>query len=98
MLANGNSFLRAPWPLGKCGECSLRPHVVQVALATDAWGAVQAHPMSNGFLEDDQARDQAANSCRYVGKRRGEENLPLVEYAWAQVGKDGAQPPSRALG
>ena len=76
MSANGNSSLRVPCPLGKRGEGSLCPHAVQVALAADAWGAVQGHPAGNGFLEDDQARDQAANSCRYVGKRRGEEILP----------------------
>ena len=69
MSANGNSSLRVPCPLGMCGEGSLCPHAVQVALATDLWGAVRAHPASDGFLEDDHAHDQAANSCRYVGKR-----------------------------
>ena len=54
MSANGNSSLRVPYPLCKCREGSLRPHAVQVALATDAWGAVQARLASNGFLEDDQ--------------------------------------------
>ena len=92
MLANGNSSLRVPYPFSKCGEGSLCPHAVQLALATDAWEMVQAHPTSNGFLEDDQARDQVANSCCYVGKRRGEEMLPLEECARAQEGKDGAQP------
>ena len=72
MSANGNSSLRILCPLGKRGEGLLCSHAVQVALATDTWGAVRAHPMSNGFLEDDQAHDQAANSCRYVVKRRGE--------------------------
>ena len=71
---------------------------MQVALATDAWGAVQAHPVGNGFLGDDQAHDRAANSCRYVGKRRGEEMLPLEECARAQEGKDGAQPANRTSG
>ena len=79
MLANGNSSLRVPCPLGKCGEGSLCPHAVQVALVTDAWGAVRAHPVSNGFLADDQTHDQAANSCRYMGKRRREEKLLLGE-------------------
>ena len=69
-----------------------------MALATDAWGAVQAHPASNGFLGDDQARDQAANSCCYVGKRFGEEILPLEECARTEEGKDGAQPASWTLG
>ena len=68
---------------------TLCPHAVQVALATDSWGEVQARSASNGFPGDDQARDQAANSCRYVGKRRGEENLPLVECARVQEGKYG---------
>ena len=67
-------------------------------LATGAWGVVQAHPVSNEFLEDDQSCDQAANSYRYVGKRRGEEKLPLEECTQAQEGKDGAQPASRTLG
>ena len=98
MLANGNSSLRVPCPFGECGEGSLWPHAVQVALATDAWGAVQARPASNGFPEDDQARDQAANRCRYVGKHLGEEKLPLEECTRAQEGKDGAQPASRTLG
>ena len=62
-----------------------------MALATDAWGAVRAHPASNGFLEDDQAHDQAANSSRYVGERHGEEKLPLEKCAQAQEGKDGVQ-------
>ena len=79
MSANGNSSLHIPYPLGKCGEGSLSPHAVQVALATDARGAVRAHPTSNGFLEDDQANDQAANSCCYMGKRRGEDKLLLEE-------------------
>ena len=57
MSVDGNSSLRIPCPLGNYGEGSLCPHAVQVALATDAWGAVQAHPTSNGFLEDDQASD-----------------------------------------
>ena len=98
MSANGNSSLRVPCPFGECGEGSLCPHAVQVALATVAWGAVQARPGSNGFPEDDQARDQAANSCRYVGKHLGEEKLPLEECTRAQEGKDGAQPASRTLG
>ena len=79
MSVNGNSSLCVPCPFGECGEGSLGPHAVQVALATDAWGAVRAHPASNGFLEDDQAQDQAANSYRYVGKHLGEEKLPLEE-------------------
>ena len=98
MSANGNSSLRIPCPLGKYGEGSLCPHAVQVALATDAWGAVQARPASNGFLDDDQARDQAANSCRSVGKHRREEKLLSEECARAQEGKDGAQLASRTLG
>ena len=98
MSATGNSSLRVPCPFGECGEGSLCPHAVQVALATDAWGAVQARLASNGFPEDDQARDQAANSCRYVGKHLGEEKLPLEECTRAQEGKDGAQPASRTLG
>ena len=98
MSANGRSSLRVSCPLGECGEGSLCPHAVQVALATDAWGEVQARSASNGFPGDDQACDQAANSCRYVGKRRGEEILPLEECARAQEGKDGAQPASRTLG
>ena len=34
--ANGNRYLRMPFPLGNCGEGSLCPHAVQVGLATDA--------------------------------------------------------------
>ena len=83
MSATRNSSLRVPRPLGKRGEGSFCPHAVQVALATDAWGAVQAHPASNGFLADDQAHDQAANSCHYVGKCHGEKKLPLEE--WVRV-------------
>ena len=96
MSANGNSSLHVPYPFGECGEGSLCPHAVQVALATDAWGEVQARPTSNGFPEGDQARDQAANSCHYVGKHLGEEKLPLYECMRAQEGKDGARPASRA--
>ena len=58
MSANGNSPLCIPYPFGKCGEGSLCPHAVQVALATDSWGAVQAHPTSNGFLEDNHRGGQ----------------------------------------
>ena len=57
MSANGNSSLRVPCPLGNCGEGSLCPHAVQVALATDARGAVRAHPASNRFLADNQAHN-----------------------------------------
>ena len=98
MSANRNSSLRIPCPFGECGEGSLCPHAVQVALVADAWGAVQARPTSNAFPEDDQARDQAAISCRYVGKHIREEKLPLEECTRAQEGKDGAQPASRTLG
>ena len=98
MSANGNSSLRVPCPLGKCGEGSLCPHAVQVALATDTWGAVRAHLASNGFLEDDQAHDQVANNCCYVVKHCGKEKLLLKECTQAQEGKDGAQPASRTLG
>ena len=73
------------------------PHVVQVALATDPWGAVQVHPASNGVLADDQAHDHAADNCRYVRERRGEEKLLLGECARAQEGKDGARPTSRTF-
>ena len=79
MSANGSSSLRVTCPLGKCGEGSLCPHAVQVALATDPWGAVQVHLASNGVLADDQAHDHAADNCRYVGERRGEEKLLLGE-------------------
>ena len=75
MSANGRNSLRVSCPLGECGEGSLCPHAVQVALATDPWGVVQVHPTSNGLLADDQGHDQAANSCRYVEERRGEEKL-----------------------
>ena len=92
MSANGSSSLRVTCPLGKCGEGSLCQHAAQVALATDAWGAVRAHPMGNGSLADDQAHNQVANNCHYVGKRRGEEKLPLEECTRAQEGKDDAQP------
>ena len=98
MSANGNSSLCVPCTFGECGEGSLCPHAVQVPLATDAWGAVQACPASNAFPEDDQACDQAANSCYCVGKHLGEENLPLEECTRAQEGKDGAQPASGTLG
>ena len=98
MSANRNSSLRVPCPFGECGEGSLCPHAVQVALATGAWGAVRARSASNGFPEDDQARDRAANSCHYVGKHLGEEKLPLEECTRAQEGKDGAQPASRTVG
>ena len=77
MLANGNSSLHVPCPLGKWGDGSLCPHVVRLALATDAWGAVQAHPASNCILVDDQAHDRAVNSCCYVEKRHREEKLLL---------------------
>ena len=70
---------------------------MKVALATDAWGVVRAHAMSNGFLVDDQAHDRAANSCLYVGKHCGEEKLLLGACAQAQEGKDGAQPTIRTF-
>ena len=73
------------------------PHAVQVALATDPWGAVQVHPASNGGLADDQGHDQLADICSYVGERRREEKLLLGECARAQEGKDGARPTSRTL-
>ena len=90
MSANGSSSLRVPCPLGKCGEGSLCPHAVQVALVTDPWGAVQAHPASNGVPADNQAHDWAAKNCRYVGERRREEKLLLRECGRAQEDKDGA--------
>ena len=70
---------------------------MQVALATDPWGAVQVHPTSNGLLADDQGHDQAANSFRYVEEPRGEEKLLLGERTRAQEGKDGARPTSRTF-
>ena len=79
MSANASSSLRVICPLGKCGEGSLCPHAVQVALATDPWGAVKVHPASNGVLVDDQGHDQDADNCRYVGEHRGEEKLLLGE-------------------
>ena len=97
MSANGSGSLRVACPLGECGEGSLCPHAVQVALATDPWGAVQVHPASNGGLADDQGHDQLADICRYVGERRREEKLLLGECARAQEGKDGARPTSRTL-
>ena len=97
MSANGRSSLRVSCPLGECGEGSLCPHAVQVALATDPWGAVQVHPASNGGLADDQGHDQLADICSYVGERRREEKLLLGECARAQEGKDGARPTSRTL-
>ena len=71
MSANGSGSLRVACPLGECGEGSLCPHAVQVALATDPWGTVQVHPASNGVLADYRAHDQVANNCRYVGESRG---------------------------
>ena len=56
---------------------------MQVLLATDAWEAVRAHPVSNGVLVDNQAHDWVANKCHYVGKGRGEEKLLLGECAQA---------------
>ena len=97
MSANGRSSLRVSCPLGECGEGSLCPHAVQVALATDPWGTVQVHPASNGVLSDDQGHDQPANNCCYVGERRGEEMLLLGECARAQEGKHGARPTSRTF-
>ena len=97
MSMNGSNSLRVPCPLGECGEGSLCPHAVQVALATDPWGAVRVHPASNGVPVDDQARDQSANSCRYVGRRLEEEKLPLGECARAQEGKEGARPVTRVF-
>ena len=83
MSAKEKSSLHISCPLGKCGEGSLYPHVVQVALATDAWGAVRAHPSSNGVLVDDQAYYWATNNCCYVGKRPWEEKLLLGDCARA---------------
>ena len=97
MAANGSCSLRVTCSLDKCGEGSLCPHAVQVALATDPWGAVQVHPASNGVLADDQGHDQPADNYRCVGKRRGEEKLLLGECAWAQEGKHGARPTSRTF-
>ena len=94
MSANGSGSLRVSCPLGKCGEGSLWPHAVQVALATDPWGAVQAHPASSGVLADDQVHDHVANNCWYVGEHRGEKKLLLGECVQAQEGKDGARPTS----
>ena len=97
MSANGRNSLRVSCPLGECGEGSLCPHAVQVALATDPWGAVQVHPASNGLLADDQGHDQVAGNCRYVGERHGEEKLLLGERMRAQEGKDGARPTGRTF-
>ena len=97
MSANGSGSLRVACPLGECMEGSLCPHAVQVALATDPWGAVRVHPTSNGVLADDQGQDQPADNCRYVGERRGEEKLLLGECARAQEGKDGARPTSQTF-
>ena len=60
--ANGSSSLRVSCPLGKCGKGSLCPHAVQVALATNLWGAVQAHLASNGVLADDQAHNRGGQT------------------------------------
>ena len=57
MSTNGICSLHVSCPLSKCGEGSLCPHAVQVALATDPWGPVEAHPASNGILADDQGHD-----------------------------------------
>ena len=84
MSVTNNSSLGIPCPLGKCGDGSLYPHALQVALTTDAQGAVWAYPASNGVLVDDQANYQAGNKCRYVGNHRGEEKLPLGELAQVQ--------------
>lgn len=51
------------------------PHAVQVASTTDAWGAMQGLPASNGLPVDEEA--DAAGKCRYVGKRHREEKLLL---------------------
>ena len=50
-------------------------------------GAVQAHPISNGFLVDDQAHNRVANSYRYIGKHCKEEKLLLGECARPQGGQ-----------
>ena len=97
MSVNGNSSLYASCPLGKWGEGSLCPHAVQVALAIDAWGAMRAHPASNGVLMDDQVHNWAANNCSYMGKRRGEEKLPPSACAYASEGKDSAQSVSQTF-
>ena len=73
------------------------PHAVQVALATDPWGAVQAHPAGNGVMEDNQGHDQVADNCCYVGERRGEGKLLLRECRQAQERKDGVRPTSRTF-
>ena len=70
MSANGRNSLRVSCPLGECGEGSLCPHAVQVALATDPWGVVQVHPTSNGLLADDQGHDQAAATWKSVAGRK----------------------------
>ena len=97
MSANGSGSLHVACPFGECGEGSLCPHAVQVALATDPWGAGQVHPASNGCLADDQGHDQLADICCYVGESRSEEKLLLGECTRAQEGKDGARPTSRTL-
>ena len=98
MSANGNSSLCIRCPLGNCGDGSLCLHVVQVALATVAWVAVRDHPVRRDILVDDQVNDWAASKCRYVGKRHGEEKLPMGACARAQEGKDGARPAGQTLG
>ena len=98
MLANRNSSLYFPCPLCNCGERSLRPHVAQVALATNAWGVVRADPTRHGVLVDNQANDWTANKCCYTGKRHGEEKLPMWECAQAKEGKYSMRPACHTFG
>ena len=69
-----------------------------MALAIDAWGAVRAHPTSDGVLMDDRVNDRAASKCSYIGERHGEEALLMGEYTQAQEVKDNVQLTGRIFG
>ena len=69
-----------------------------MALGIDAWGAVRAHPTSDGVLMDGRVNNLAASKCCYIGERHGEEKLLMGEYTQAQEIKDDVQLTGRIFG